>query len=304
MNGPDLNLLFTLDALLQQGSVVGAGRKLGLSPSAMSRALARLRAVTGDPILVRAGRGLVSTPRAEAMRAEVRRLVEDAQAILRPELTVDLYRLDRTFVLRASDGFAESIGPVLIQRVAEEAPNVRIRFIRKLDKDSSGLRGGEIDLETGVVGNTISPEVRAQALFVDRYVGVVREDHPLARGKITAERYAEGRHVLAMRQGLDLGAIDEKLETLGLARKVATSVDGFAAALALTKGTDLISTVPERHTTGLRSGMFTFALPLEVQNFTLSLLWHPRMDGDAAHRWLRQLVRTTCDIVFRVRPLI
>jgi DNA-binding transcriptional LysR family regulator len=238
------------------------------------------------------------------MRAEVRRLVEDAQAILRPELTVDLYRLDRTFVLRASDGFAESIGPVLIQRVAEEAPNVRIRFIRKLDKDSSGLRGGEIDLETGVVGNTISPEVRAQALFVDRYVGVVREDHPLARGKITAERYAEGRHVLAMRQGLDLGAIDEKLETLGLARKVATSVDGFAAALALTKGTDLISTVPERHTTGLRSVMFTFALPLEVQNFTLSLLWHPRMDGDAAHRWLRQLVRTTCDIVFRVRPLI
>lgn len=299
MSGPDLNLLFTLDALLQQGSVAGAGRKLGLSPSAMSRALARLRTVTGDPLLVRAGRGLVATPRAEAMRGEVHRLVEDARAVLRPSDSVDLYRLERTFVLRTSDGFAETFGPALIQRIAEEAPRVRIRFIRKLDKDSAGLRDGDIDLETGVVESMIGPEVRAQSLFSDRYVGVVRTDHPLTLGGITAERYADGRHVLVTRQGLDLGAIDDTLETLGLARTIVTTVDGFAAALALARGSDLISTVPEKHTLGLRDGMTTFTLPFETQPFTISLLWHPRMEGDAAHRWLRQLVRQACDTVLR-----
>jgi len=297
MSGPDLNLLVTLDALLQHGSVAGAGRKLGLSPSAMSRALARLRTITGDPLLVRAGRGLVATRRADAMRDEIHRLVEDARAVLRPADTVDLYGLDRTFVLRTSDGFAETIGPALLQRVAEEAPHACIRFIRKLDKDSGGLRAGDIDLETGVLGHTISPEVRAQALFVDRYVGVVRADHPLSTGTVTAARYADGRHVQVMRQGLNAGTIDEELEALGLARTIVTTVDGFAAALALTRGSDLISTVPERHTLGLRHGMVTFALPVHTEAFTVSLLWHPRMESDPAHRWLRTLVRRTCGAV-------
>lgn len=302
MGVPDLNLLLTLDALLQQGSVVGAGRKLGLSPSAMSRALARLRSVTGDPLLVRAGRGLVPTPRAEAMRDEVRLLVENARAVLRPADAFDICQLSRTFVLRTSDGFAETIGPTLIQHIAEEAPQVRIRFIRKLDKDSAGLRDGDIDLETGVVGKTIGPEVRAQSLFTDRYVGVVRIGHSLASARIDPKSYAGCRHVLVSRQGLDLGAIDERLHMLGLDRNIVTTVDGFAAALALARGSDLVATVPERHTIGLRENMVTFALPIDVDEFSISLLWHPRMEGDPAHRWFRQIVRQACDTVLRAAP--
>lgn len=302
MEWPDLNLLYTLDALLQEGSVVGAGRKVGLSPSAMSRALARLRAATGDPLLVRAGRGLVATPRAEVMRDEVHQLVEAARGLLRPADTVDLYRLERTFVLRTSDGFAETIGPTLIQLVAEEAPHVRVRFIRKLDKDSRGLREGDIDLETGVVGETIGPEVRTHALFTDRYVGIVRAGHALASGDVTAERYAAARHVLVVREGLDLGGIDEALQALDLSRHIATTVDGFAAALALARGSELVATVPEHHTLGLRHGMVMFNLPVDTSAFTISLLWHPRMEADAAHRWLRQLVRKSCDRVLREMP--
>lgn len=297
MIAPDLNLLLTLDALLQHGSVAGAGRHMGLSPSAMSRALARLRLITGDPLLVRAGRGLVPTPRAVAIRDEVHRLVEDAQAVLRPTKQVDLGKLARTFVLRASDGLAETIGPSLIRLVAEEAPNVRIRFIRKLDKDSAGLRTGEIDLETGVVGKAIGPEVRAQALFADRYVGAVHPDHPLATAEITAENYAGGRHVLVTRQGLNLGNIDEMLAQSCLTRRISVTVDGFAAALALARETDIIATIPERHTLGLQHGMFIFALPFSTSSFTISLLWHPRMDGDPAHRWMRQCVRQSCQTV-------
>lgn len=119
---------------------------------------------------------------------------------------------------------------------------------------------------------------------------------------MSAERYAGGRHVLVTRQGLGLGAIDEALEMIGLARTIVTTVDGFAAALALARGSDLVSTVPERHTIGLRDGMETFALPVETDAFTISLLWHPRMEGDAAHRWLRQLVRKACVDVLQVAP--
>lgn len=294
MAGPDLNLLTTLDVLLQQGSVAGAARRLGLSASAMSRALARLREVTGDPLLVRAGRGLVPTPRATAMKEAVHRLVEDATALLRPEAMVDVGELARSFTLRASDGFAETFGPELVGRLGVEAPHVAMRFIRKLDKDSAGLRDGSIDLETGVVGKAIGPEVRAQALFNDRYVAVVRRGHGLTAGDWNAARYAGERHVLVSRQGLDLGAIDEELAAQGQARTIVTTVDGFAAALALARGSDLVATVPERHTIGLRGDMVALPLPFASRNFTVSLLWHPRLDGDPAHRWLRQHVRDVC----------
>ena len=133
---PDLNLLHTLDVLLTEGSVTRAGRRLRLSPSAMSRALSRLRAVTGDQLLVRAGRGLVPTPRAVEMQPKVRALVEEAQVLLRPADRLELATLERTFTLRTSDGFAETFGPGLIDRVRQEAPAVRLRFVRKLDKNS------------------------------------------------------------------------------------------------------------------------------------------------------------------------
>jgi DNA-binding transcriptional LysR family regulator len=177
---PDFNLLLTLDAVLTEGSVAGAARRLGLSPSAMSRALARLRETTGDPLLVRAGRGLVPTPRAQQLRQHVPQLVLDAEAVLRPAEKLDIQTLKRTFRLRTREGFAETYGPALINRAAAEAPQVRLCFLQKPNKESAALREGTVDLETGVVGPTTSPELRAQTLFRDRYVGVIRQDHPLA----------------------------------------------------------------------------------------------------------------------------
>jgi DNA-binding transcriptional LysR family regulator len=291
---PDLNLLYTLDVLLQEGSVTRAGRKLRLSPSAMSRALARLRNVTGDQLLVRAGRGLVPTPRARDMRDKVRQLVEESHALLRPAAGLNLSTLQRTFTIRASDGLAEALGPSLITTVQNEAPSVRLHFVRKLDKDSGGLRDGTLDFETGVVAKPISPEVKAQSLFADRYVGVVRSDHPLAKAKVSAQDYAHWSHVLAWRPGLDLGRIDDELAKLGLKRNVMATVDGFSAAIALASVSDLVATVPEKHTLSLRRDMHTFALPVGTPGFTLSLLWHPRLDGDPAHRWMRNCIREAC----------
>ena len=295
MARPDLNLLFTLDVLLAEGSVARAARRLRLSPSAMSRALARLRETTGDPLLVRAGRGLVASPRAQELREQVRQLVQDSEAVLRPVDRLDLKKLEHTYTLRTSDGFVETFGPELMTRIAKQAPGVRLRFMHKLDRESTMLRDGTVDIETGVVGASIGPEIRAQALFADRFVGVARRGHPLSRnGKITPERYAEQKHVFVSRRGDGVGAVDRALEPLGLTREIAMIVGGFAAALSVARGSDLVTSVPERHTTSLRGGMFTFELPLKLSDITVSLMWHPRMDGDPAHRWLRGLVRGVC----------
>jgi len=294
MPTPDLNLLATLDVLLKEGSVARAAQRLRLSPSAMSRALARLRKTTGDPLLVRAGRGLVPTRRALELRERVSQLVQDGEAALRPVEKLNLRQLVRTFTLRTSEGFVENFGPDLIARANEEAPAVRLRFVQKTNKDSTLLRDGIVDLETGVVGETTGPELRAKSLFRDRFIGVVRMGHPLSKGKITPARYATGKHIYVSRRGLDKGPIDEALKALGLEREIVAIVAGFSTALALARDSDLIASVPERHTGKLRAGMHSFPLPVSIPEITVSLLWHPRMDADPAHRWLRGRVRDVC----------
>jgi DNA-binding transcriptional LysR family regulator len=291
---PDLNLLITLNVLLAEGSVAGAARRLRLSPSAMSRALARLREATGDPLLVRAGRGLVPTPRALELRERVGVLVQGAEEVLRPAQRPDLKQLVRSFTVRSSEGFVENFGARLIARIGEEAPGVRLRFVQKSNKDSTPLRDGTVDLETGVVGEEEGPELRLQALFRDRFIGVLRKGHPLSKGRMTAVRYAAGKHVVVSRRGRERGPTDEALQALGLERHIVTIVSGFATALALARQSDLIANVPERHTGNLREGMHSFTLPVVTPWFNVSMIWHPRLHADPVHRWLRGCVREIC----------
>jgi len=283
-----------MNAVLAEGSVARSARRLRLSPSAMSRALARLRDTTGDPLLVRAGRGLVPTPRALELRERVGQLVQEAEAVLRPVNPPDLTQLTRTFTVRTSEGFVENFGAPLIARVRREAPRARVRFVAKLGEDGDALRDGTVDLETGVVTRTHNPELLGQLLFHDRFVAVVRSGHPLSKGRMTSARYAAGEHIGVLRRGSEKGRIDDALAALGLERTIVTSVGGFSTAIALARGSDLIATVPERHTGNLRTGMHGFPLPFAVSQLTVSMLWHPRMQADAAHRWLRACVRDVC----------
>ena len=138
------------------------------------------------------------------------------------------------------------------------------------------------------------PFVPREELSGDRFVGVVRRGHPLARGRMTPARYTAGRHIQVSRRGLDKGPIDDALKKAGLERQVVTIVGGFAAALALARTTDLIASVPERHTGNMRDGLRSFALPVATTSITVSMLWHPRLDADPAHRWLRGVVRDIC----------
>jgi DNA-binding transcriptional LysR family regulator len=303
MADSDLNLLTALDALLAEGSVVGAARRLRLSSSAMSRTLARLREATGDPLLVRAGRGLVRTPRATELRERVRDLVQDAQTVLRPAVAaLDFAELKRRFTIRSNEGFVEVFAARLVAAVTAVAPSVRLHFAPKPEKDVGALREGPVDLEIGVLGKS-GPEIRVQTLFHDHFVCAVREGHPLlGKGKITAERYAAFGHVVASRRGSESGPVDEALGALGLTRTVVAVVPSFRAALSVASESDLLALVTDSFFNATQGGQArsgfskvrSFPLPVRTEGITISQMWHPRLDADPAHRWLRGLVLATC----------
>jgi len=305
----DLNLLVALDALLAEGSVTGAARRLGLSASAMSRTLARLRLATGDPLLVRAGRGLVPTPRAAELRDRVHLLTRDAQAVLRPTAIdpPNIAALELTFTIRANEGFIELLAAPLVAAITTAAPRVCVRFAPKPDKDARPLREGLVDLDIGVRGDS-APEARTQMLFRDKFVGVARAGHPLlASRKITPQGYAACGHVVVSRRGVSTGPVDDALEALGLKRTVVAVVPGFPDAVRIARCSDLIALVTRTFLSSLvdagvaAESVKGFALPVPTPEITVSATWHPRMDADPVHRWLRNTVIAVCKNESRLR---
>ena len=296
-----MNLLAALDALLAEGSVTGAARRLGLSPSAMSRTLTRLRSATGDPLLVRAGRGLVPTPYAAELRERVHALSRDVLAVLRPHVSqLDIASLERTFTIRANEGFVAALSASLVAAINEAAPRVRLRFAPKPEKDARPLREGQIDLEIGVLG-AFAPEVRTLSLFRDRFVGVARIGHPLlSDANISPESYAACGHVVASRKGKFTGPVDAALEAVGLQRTVSVVVPGFPDAMRIARHSDLVALVPHSclgnglEDQAATAGLQSFELPVRTPEIVISAMWHPRMDADPAHRWLRDTVFSVC----------
>ena len=297
MSDPDFNLLVALDVLLAEASVAGAARRLSLSTSAMSRTLGRLREVTGDPILVRAGRHMVLTPWAEATRDRARSAVHEARAVLQPSTdALKVESLERLFTIRANDGFVVAFGPLLIAAVASAAPGVCIRFAPKPEKTSRYLREGLVDLEIGVQSN-MGPEIRLQRLFQDRFVGAVRKGHPLSlQPDVTLDDYVAWGHVVASPDGALHGFADEALAERGMTRKIASVVPGFTTALSVALASDLIAMVPALYLLNqpMNDRVHVFELPFKTRAITVSQMWHPRMEKDPAHRWLRETVLEVC----------
>lgn len=294
MNEPDLNLLIALDVLLAEESVAGAARRLGLSASAMSRTLSRLRATTGDPLLVRAGRIMVLTPYAQEIRQRAQNASFEARALLRPSSAdFNIARLERTFLIRSNDGFVVAFGAAMIAAAASAAPDVCLRFMPKPEKTSSALREGRVDLEIGVPGD-MGPEIRLQTLFRDRFMGVVRKDHPLALRQISAEDYVSFGHVVVSRRNNTYGPVDDALAEVGLKRKIAAVVPGFSAALAIAQHSDLVALIPASFLIAGSDPLYAFELPVKTREITISQMWHPRSEVDPAHRWLRQLALSVC----------
>ncbi|MFF4148688.1 LysR family transcriptional regulator [Streptomyces sp. NPDC001651] len=293
MDHVDLNLIEALDALLAENSVTRAAERLHTSPPAMSRALARLRRAFGDPLLVRAGRDLVPTPRALELRGEVHAVTSRARALFAPSATADPRTAVRTFDLQVGDMLSTTFIPRLLDDLRAEAPGISLRLRPESLEDTPALREGMVDLEVGIVRQG-HPEIRSETLLTETLTGVVRPDHPLARARtVTARRFAAADHVVVSRRGRAHGPIDERLAEAGLNRRVVAVVPSVATALFLTRETDVVGVAPAGlGRSMLRTlGLHTFPIPLELPPLTVGMAWHPRNDHDRTHQLLRDRTR-------------
>lgn len=282
----DLNLLVALDALLEEGGVTRAARRVGLSQPAMSHALARLRAELGDPVLVRAGRSMMPTPRAERLRGPVRRLLADVERILRDEGRFEPATSTRTFSLICPDLLAPSL-PDMLSAMRAQAPGVRLEVFPTPGPDLA-LDG---DLALG-------PAPREGAGLVTRGLGRVswavvgRADHPAFRGRLTVEKWTRYPHV-QVRTGDRLpGQVDLALAEAGVERRVGLVVPAFLAAPEVVARTDYLFTAVRElvEPVAERLGLALKRPPLPLDDVSVAAMWHERVHGDEGHRWFREAV--------------
>lgn len=302
MQSVDLNLLVVLDALLQEGSVTGAARRLHLTPPAVSRGLGRLRTITGDELLVRAGRNLVPTPVAERLRDRAHEAVLAAYEVLAPSQTQPDHELERTlnrvFTIRTGPDNACRFGPALLDAVRQRAPGVRLRFVTEREGAVEALRDGLIDLVLGSPVPAKTESVHRETLLTDNAVIVARQDGEFARAcgdaEPTTAMIARFGHVVREPESSWYEALDRHLDGEGLERTVVASAPGFTATFGLVLSADLICLAPECLTRPMLSaGLRTWRCPVVLPDLVIEQCWHHRSHTDPEHRWLRDRVRET-----------
>lgn len=302
----DLNLMFALEALLQEGNVTRAAARVGLSTPAMSHALARLRTQLGDPLLVRAGQRMVLTPRAADLKDRVTAVVRDARDLLAPEPVRDLAALDRTFRLHASDHLVTILGAELDRR-ARSSPGVTLHVLPSAREEPALLRDGTIDLAIGVYDyqpySELPTDLRIQQLYEDHFVCLVRASHSTVARSLTLAQFAELEHVQIAPRGQPGGYVDDLLAAHGLQRRIIRAVPYFMAGLALVAETDYVLTVSAvlARLMADRFGLKIVAPPrsLGLEPYQVAQLWHPRNDRDPPHRWLRETVAASAKAATR-----
>jgi DNA-binding transcriptional LysR family regulator len=287
----DLNLLVALRALLATRNVTRAGRRVGLSPSAMSHALARLREALADPLLVRAGRQMLPTPRALALQEPLDSALGALEHLLVPQLEFSPRALERGFSIATTE-HAQS---VLLRHadaiLRAEGPAANLYF-QSLPPDTFGrLREGTLDLAVAVYPTT-EPDIERAPLFADHLVAVVRRGHPALRGRMTLERFAGYEHVLVAPNGTPTGLVDRLLAERKLKRRVARTSATFFDIAFLVADADYIVSLPQTFVQPLlkRLDLRMLELPLQLPSFTHSMIWHRRNTDDPAHSWLRAVV--------------
>ena len=297
MRLPDLNLLIAFDVLLEERSSVAAARRLNMSPPAMSRTLARIRTAFGDPILVRSGRGLMPTPRALALRDQVRGLVEQAHQVFTTGRAIDLRQLERTFHLRANEVFVDRFASPLRALLDRHAPRTVLRFLAEGDIDDNAMEEGRIDLHI-CAGRNFSADTKSQSLFQTRFVGLARTGHPIFDAPVDAERFVSYAHIGVSRRGRTHGPLDAMLDRQGLTRHVSMVAPNFHSAMFMLMDTDLILPLMPccmlDNVNRLGMAFRAFTLPVPLPPVDIVQAWHPRLDNDPAHRWLRRMVKDAC----------
>ncbi len=297
VHGIDLNLLKPLGALLETVSVTKAAEQVNLSQPAMSRALNRLQHLMKDPLLVRSGRGMVLTPRAESLRGPVQEELGRLSALFQP-IIFDPVKAEDQFRIMVPDYLAQMIMPKVLGRVFKLAPRIGIEMENLSADGIADMTAGRLSLGFGVVNDgPVLENVRAQALMQDHLVCLMRRGHPLAEGELDLEAFASAPHAMLSITGRGGGRIDGVLQEYGLRRKIALRLTHFLTISSVIAPTDLIISVPETLARQVMTeDLIVRELPKEVQSpgFTVSQIWHERFTEDPAHQWLRRIVKTEC----------
>lgn len=297
LSGVDLNLLVVLEALMNERSVSRAAKAVGLSQPATSNALARLRRLVGDPLLVRRGHAMVPTPRALELAGHVHAGLGHLRTALEGPAAFDATRSERSFTIATTDYAAFVVVGPLMRRLRGHAPGVSIT-VRTLDlrEPEVALEHGDVDLAVGL-GATLPKDFPKEPLFEDGYVCLVRRDHPEVGRRLTLRRYVALEHLLVSPLGSRRGVVDDELAARGYERRVALCVPHFLLAPAIVAQTDLIVTLAERVAVELatRYDLRVLPPPVPVRRFVVAQLWDPRRENDPALRWLRAMVRECVD---------
>jgi DNA-binding transcriptional LysR family regulator len=287
----DLNLLLVLRALLSERHVTRAASRVGLSQSATSHALSRLRDLYGDPLLVRRGRSLSLTPRAARLLPTLERGLSDLQAALDGEPDFEPATARRAFTLGMADYMqALLLGPILGE-LERRAPGVDLTVVNAPGVEEQTV-AGHVDLAMYVSGGTLPSLLSSLPLFDDDFVCLVRKNHPKIASKLSLHDYLQARHVVVAPSGTSGSLVDTELAKRGLERRVALRVSNFLVAPIVVAETDFVNTMPRRLALPLaeRHGLVVLEPPLPLPKFGFLLIWHPRLDHDPAQRWLRELV--------------
>ena len=289
IRGLDLNLLVILEQLLKQPTVSAAAVELGMSQPAASRALAKLRLMFDDPLLVPSGRTLVLTPRAKSLREPLDKLLKETRKLLGPSEFCP-QTADFEFRLYTKDYESLVFLPALLQELSV-APNLRLEIPPMVSDFVRDLRDGHLDLIVGAVGE-LAADFRREHLFDERFVCVTRREHPEVKKKLDLKTFVKLSHIVITTTGAPGGPVDQLLEERGLKRKVGLRLPHFLAAPLAVAESDMILTLPARlaQKAAQWAPLDIWKPPIPLKDFSFSMIWHERNHSDEAHRWVRARV--------------
>ncbi|MEM5424441.1 LysR family transcriptional regulator [Paraburkholderia ferrariae] len=297
----DLNLLRALDALLDERNVTRAAQRLSLTQPAVSAMLTRLRESFGDPLFVRSQRGIVPTERALQLAAPLKQVLSEIEQMLQPQAFVPA-EAEMTLTLASTDYALRAVVVPYLARLRETAPGVRAVIVPvQHERLQAQLESGDVDLAL-ITPETAPADLHARRLFDERYVCVMRADHPAAQRRLTLERFCALDHALVSYEGGSLsGVTDEALARVGRTRRVTVSVNSFLVLPDLLLTSDLIAVVPSRLVKNA-PGLAVVEPPLAIPGFTKTLAWHERTHRSPGHQWARALLFETCEALASDAP--
>jgi DNA-binding transcriptional LysR family regulator len=294
----DLNLLRVFDAIYTTRSVTIASSTLHLTQPAVSKQLNRLREIFDDPLFVRTVEGMAPTPRAEALAGPVHRALTDVRTAFDSQVGFDPAASERTFRIFMNDAGQMALLPRLLAVLTREAPKVNMETVQmpSARMRGVGLESGDVDLAVGYFEN-FDGSIHCQVLFEERYVGMVRADHPEIRDSLSFEQFLHASHLVYQPAGGGHASqesfVDKAFWAAGVHRRVAVRLAHAVGMSSMVSNTDHLVVIPHRLALACARlvSVRILELPIEIPHFKVTQYWHDRFHADPGNQWLRGMFR-------------